>query len=50
MSDNSVYTGCGECAPVENIKEAKEAGCNDFMAKPFRVEDLLDKIQKYLKI
>lgn len=22
MSDNSVYTGCGECAPVENIKEA----------------------------
>ena len=34
----------------ENIKEAKEAGCNDFMAKPFRVEDLLDKIQKYLKI
>ena len=34
----------------ENIKEAKEAGCNDFMAKPFRVEDLLDKIQKSLKI
>lgn len=34
----------------ENIKEAKEAGCNDFMAKPFRVEDLLDKIQKFLKI
>ena len=33
----------------ENIKEAKEAGCDDFMAKPFRVEDLLDKIQKYLK-
>ena len=33
----------------ENIKEAKEAGCNDFLAKPFRVEDLLDKIQKYMK-
>lgn len=33
----------------DNIREAKEAGCNDFMAKPFRVEDLLDKIQKYLK-
>lgn len=32
----------------ENIKEAKEAGCDDFMAKPFRVEDLLDRIQKYL--
>lgn len=33
----------------ENIREAKEAGCDDFMAKPFRVEDLLDRIQKYLK-
>lgn len=33
----------------ENIREAKEAGCNDFLAKPFRVEDLLDKIQKYMK-
>lgn len=32
----------------ENIKEAKEAGCDDFMAKPFRVEDLLDRIQKFL--
>lgn len=33
----------------ENIKEAKEAGCDDFMAKPFRVEDLIDMIQKYLE-
>ena len=33
----------------ENIKEAKEAGCDDFMAKPFRVEDLLDRIHKFLK-
>lgn len=33
----------------ENVKEAKEAGCDDFLSKPFRVEDLLDKIQKYLK-
>jgi CheY-like chemotaxis protein len=33
----------------ENIKEAKEAGCDEFLAKPFRVEELLDKIQKYLK-
>ena len=32
----------------ENIREAKAAGCDDFMAKPFRVEDLLDKLQKYL--
>ena len=32
----------------ENIKEAKAAGCDDFLAKPFRVEDLLDKLHKYL--
>ena len=33
----------------ENIREAKAAGCDDFMAKPFRVEDLIDTVQKYLK-
>lgn len=33
----------------ENIREAKAAGCDEFMAKPFRVEDLLDMVQKYIK-
>ena len=33
----------------ENIREAKDAGCDDFMAKPFRVEDLLDMVEKYVK-
>lgn len=33
----------------ENIRKAKEAGCDEFMGKPFRVEDLLDTIQKYIK-
>jgi len=33
----------------QNIREAKEAGCDEFMAKPFRVEDLLDVVQKYIK-
>ena len=32
----------------ENIREAKAAGCDDFMAKPFRVEDLIDIVTKYL--
>ena len=32
----------------ENIREAKAAGCDDFMAKPFRVEDLLDMVEKYV--
>ena len=32
----------------ENIREDKEAGCDEFMAKPFRVEDLLDMVHKYV--
>lgn len=32
----------------ENIREAKAAGCDDFMAKPFRVEDLIETIARYL--
>ncbi|MCR5679837.1 MAG: response regulator [Prevotella sp.] len=32
----------------ENIREAKAAGCDDFLAKPFRVEDLLSIIDKYI--
>ena len=32
----------------ENIREAREAGCDEFMAKPFRVEDLLDTVQRYI--
>ena len=33
----------------ENIREAKAAGCDEFMAKPFRVEDLIDLVEKYVK-
>lgn len=32
----------------ENIREAQAVGCNGFLSKPFRVEDLLDKIHNYL--
>ena len=32
----------------ENIREAKAAGCDDFLAKPFRVEDLIELIGRYL--
>ena len=31
----------------ENIKEAKAAGCDHFLAKPFRVEDLIEVCAKY---
>ena len=32
----------------ENIREAKAAGCDEFLAKPFRVEDLLEIIEHYI--
>ena len=31
----------------ENIEEAKAAGCDNFLAKPFKVEDLIDICAKY---
>ncbi|MBR1484101.1 MAG: response regulator [Prevotella sp.] len=32
----------------ENIKEALAAGCDEFMPKPFKVEDLIETIARYL--
>ena len=32
----------------DNIREAKMAGCDEFMAKPFRVENLIEMVKKYL--
>lgn len=32
----------------ENIKEAKAAGCDDFLPKPFRVEELIETIERYI--
>jgi CheY-like chemotaxis protein len=33
----------------ENIREARAAGCDEFLAKPFKVEDLLDTVSKYVE-
>ena len=33
----------------DNVKEATEAGCDYFLAKPFRVEDLVEIVKRYLK-
>ncbi len=33
----------------ENNREAKAAGCDEFLAKPVRVEDLMDMVEKYVK-
>ncbi len=32
----------------ENVREAKSAGCDSFLAKPFRVEDLIETVQKFI--
>ena len=32
----------------ENIRDAKDAGCDEFMAKPFKVEALIEMVKKYL--
>lgn len=32
----------------ENIRDAKQAGCDEFMAKPFKVEDLIEMVKRYL--
>jgi len=32
----------------KNIREAKDAGCDEFMAKPFKVEELIDMVRKYI--
>ncbi len=31
----------------KDVREAMNAGCDEFMAKPFHVEDLMDLVQKY---
>jgi len=32
-----------------DVKKAKDAGCSDFLAKPFRIENLRAVIEKYIK-
>ena len=32
----------------DNIRNALEAGCDEFMAKPFKVENLIEVVKKYL--
>ena len=32
----------------ENIREAKSAGCDEFLPKPFKVEDLIETIKRHI--
>lgn len=48
INHNTPVIALSAYAFEENIREAKEAGCDEFMAKPFKVEDLIDMVSKYL--
>jgi CheY-like chemotaxis protein/nitrogen-specific signal transduction histidine kinase len=48
VNHNTPIIALSAYAFEENIREAKAAGCDDFMAKPFRVEDLIETIQRYI--
>ena len=47
VNQNTPVIALSAYAFEENIKEAKAAGCDYFMAKPFRVEDLIEIRAKY---
>ena len=47
VNQNTPVIALSAYAFEENIKEAKAAGCDYFMAKPFRVEDLIEICAKY---
>ena len=32
----------------DSVQEARDAGCNEFISKPFKVDFLLDTIEKYI--
>jgi CheY-like chemotaxis protein/nitrogen-specific signal transduction histidine kinase len=48
VSHNTPVVALSAYAFDENIREAKAAGCNEFMAKPFRVENLIEMVRKYV--
>ena len=48
INHNTPVIALSAYAFEENIREAKMAGCDEFMAKPFRVENLIEVVRKYL--
>ncbi len=49
VSSDTPVVALSAYAFEENIREAKAAGCDDFMAKPFKVENLIEMVKKYLE-
>ena len=48
VTHNTPVVALSAYAFDENIREAKAAGCDEFMAKPFRVENLIEMVRKYV--
>ena len=48
VSSNTPVIALSAYAFEENIRAAKEAGFDDFMAKPFKVENLIEIVKRYL--
>ena len=48
VSHNTPIVALSAYAFDENIREARAAGCDEFMAKPFRVESLIEMVRKYV--
>ena len=48
VNHNTPVIALSAYAFEENIREAKLAGCDEFMSKPFRVENLIEVVKKYL--
>lgn len=48
VNHNTPVVALSAFAFDENIREALAAGCDDFLAKPFRVEDLIELCAKYV--
>ena len=48
VNRNTPIVALSAYAFEKNIREAKDAGCDEFMAKPFKVEELIDMVRKYI--
>ncbi|MBO4718591.1 MAG: response regulator [Prevotella sp.] len=48
VSHNTPVIALSAYAFDDNIREAKAAGCDEFMSKPFRVENLIEMVRKYV--
>lgn len=48
VSPNTPVVALSAYAFDEDIRQAKAAGCDEFMSKPFRVEHLIEMVRKYV--